>query len=279
MSQTSSKPIYHKLNLLLESVGDMSLKRRARYIIEELNPQENEKIIDLGCGTGYYLFLLSSLPVKLNLTGFDYDKEALSEAKNSLPKNIKFLSGDLHRMPFKDNSFDKAIISEVLEHLENDVKALKEIYRILKPGGMLVISVPSINYPFLWDPLNYCLQRFFKFHIKKGFWSGIWSGHIRLYQLEDLTAVIKKAEFRIETIKELTFWCLPFNHYLVNMTARLLYDIKISGKIAKSLSKFKQTKKPFIIQVIFNFVNLVDKLNERFPQKYGVNVFAKVRKV
>lgn len=279
MSQTSSKPIYRKLNLLLESVGDMSLKRRARYIIEELNPQENEKIIDLGCGTGYYLFLLSSLPVKLNLTGFDYDKEALSEAKRTLPKNIKFLSGDLHRMPFKDNSFDKAVISEVLEHLENDAKALKEIYRILKPGGTLVISVPSVNYPFLWDPLNYCLQRLFKTHIRKGFWSGIWSGHIRLYQLKDLTVVIKKAEFKTETIKELTFWCLPFNHYLVNITARLLYDIKISGKIAKSLSKFKQTRKPFIIQLMFNFVNLVDKLNERFPQKYGVNVFAKVRKV
>lgn len=279
MQSQLSKPIKDKLEKLLENVGDMSLKRRARKIIEQLNPTHSEKIIDLGCGTGYYLFLLSNLPVKLNLTGLDNDRRAMQEAKDSLfDKDIKFVSGDLHKMPFKDQSFDKAVISEVLEHVEDDEKVLKEIYRILKPKGVLVISVPSINYPLFWDPINFLLQHLFNTHIKEGFFSGLWSGHLRLYQLDDLKRKFEKAGFNVEIAEELTFWCLPFNHYIVNLVARLLYDVKISSKIADKISKFKESKKPLVFDLAFRFVNWIDKLNEVYPQKSGVNIFIKAIK-
>ena len=268
-----------KLEKLLSNVGDMSLKRRARRIIEEINPKEGESIIDLGCGTGYYLYLLNNLSVDLKLTGFDYDKRALDEAKLMLTDSkINFVAGDMHKMGFEDNTFDKAVSSEVLEHLEKDNVALKEIFRILKPGGVLVISVPSINYPFFWDPLNWILQHIFNTHIKTGFFSGIWSGHIRLYSLNEIRSKIEKAGFKIEIAEELTSWCLPFNHYLVNIVARLLYDVKISPKIADNLSKFKESKKPFVIDFAFKMVNVLDKLNFILPQKNGVNVFIKARK-
>lgn len=279
MSAQLSKPIQDKLGKLLSSVGDMSLKRRAKRIIEETNPQPGEKIIDLGCGTGYYLYLLNSLPLKLKLTGFDYDKKSLDEAKQTLSgDDINFVAGDLHKMPFEKNSFDKAIISEVLEHLEDDRKALKEIYRILKKEGTLVISVPSINYPFLWDPLNWLLQRIFNTHLKTGFFSGIWNGHIRLYKLEDLKNKLKKAGFKVEIASHLTYWCLPFNHYLVNIVARLLYDVKISPKIADKLSKFKQSKRPLVLDLAFKLVNTLDRFNEVIPINYGVNIFIKAKK-
>lgn len=280
MSKTLTKPIQHKLEQLLDNVGDMSLKRRARRIIEELNPQRGEKVIDLGCGTGYYLFLLSNLPTNLDLTGFDNDNRVMNEAKYSLSdKNIDFVVGDLHKMPFINNSFNKAVASEVLEHVQDDELVLKEIYRLLKPGGILVISAPSINYPFLWDPINWILQHIFGTHIKSGFFSGLWSGHLRLYNLEELKMKFKKVGFKIEKSQELTYWCLPFNHYLVNIVARLLYDIKISSKIADKISKFKGNKKPFIFELAFKIVNLIDQLNEFFPQKTGVNVFIKAKKL
>ena len=279
MSKQLSKPIQCKLEKLLANVGDMSLKRRARRIIEELNPKQNENVIDLGCGTGYYLFLLSNLPLKLHLNGFDFDENALAEARTSLSnKNIKFIAGDLHKMPFKDNLFDKAVASEVLEHVGNDVKVLKEIYRILKPNGVLVTSVPSIRYPFFWDPMNWLLEHLFHTHIKSGFFSGLWSGHLRLYYLQDLKKKFEKVGFKVEKAEELTFWCLPFNHYIVNIVARLLYDVKISSRIADKLSKFKESKKPLLLRVAFGFVNWVDKLNEIFAPKTGVNVFIKAVK-
>lgn len=271
-------PTQVKLEKLLANVGDMALKRRAKGIIEALSPQDGEKILDLGCGTGYYLFLLSSLPVSLYLTGLDNDQKALQEAKDSLDKKIKFILSDSHRLPFKKNTFDKIVASEVLEHLADDQKALKEMYRVLDPGGVLVISTPSINYPFFWDPINWTLEHLFNIHIKKGFFSGIWNGHIRLYEKVELEKKFQKAGFEIVASQELTSWCLPFNHYIVNVIARLLYDVKISKKTADDLSKFKDTKKPFIIDLAFKVVNLVDKLNEVFPQKKGVNVFIVARK-
>lgn len=281
MLKRLSKPTQDRLEKLFLNVGDMSLKRRARRIIEETNPQTGEAIIDLGCGTGYYLYLLSNLPLNLKLTGFDNDKKALEEAKLLLSNNesINFVTGDMHKMPFKDNSFDKTVASEVLEHVENDEQVLKEIYRILKPNGILVISVPSVNYPFFWDPINFILQHLFKTHIKTGFFAGLWSGHLRLYSLYNLKKKFEKIGFKVEIAQELTYWCLPFNHYLINIVARLLYDVKISPKIADKISKFKVSKKPLIIALAFKFVNWVDKLNEVFPQRNGVNVFIKVKKL
>lgn len=280
MSKRLSKLIQDRLEKLLQNVGDMSLKRRAGRIIEEANPRVSERIIDLGCGTGYYLYLLGNLPLNLKLTGFDYDKKALDEARIMLSdKKINFIVGDLHRMLFKTSSFDKAVCSEVLEHLTDDNLALREIYRILKPGGTLVLSVPSQNYPFFWDPVNWVLEHFFNTHIRAGFFSGLWSGHIRLYSLKELKRKVEKAGFKIEIAEELTFWCLPFNHYIVNLVARLLYDVKISSKVADNLSKFKENKKPLMIDLAFKIVNWIDKLNEAFPQKTGVNVFIKAVKL
>lgn len=280
MSKQLSKHIQDRLEKLLSSVGDMSLKRRARRIIEELNPKTGERIVDLGCGTGYYLFLLSNLGVKLNLTGFDYDGKAINEAQGLMYGNdIKFVKGDLHKMPFKDKSFDKIVMSEVLEHVENDEKVLQEVYRILKQDGVLTISVPSTNYPFLWDPTNWMLQHFFRIHIKKGFFSGIWNNHLRLYSIQAFKNKFSRVGFKIEIAEELTFWCLPFNHYLVNLVARLLYDVKISSQIADKISKFKSNKKPLLFDLAFRLVNWLDKLNEIFPQKHGVNIFIKVRKL
>lgn len=280
MSMQLSKAIQNKLEKLLANVGDMSLKRRARRIIKELDPQDGDRIVDLGCGTGYYLFLLSNLGIRLSLTGFDYDERAINEARGSIyGKDIKFITGNLHKVPFQDKSFDKAVMSEVLEHVENDEKVLQEVYRILKPDGVLVISVPSINYPFLWDPTNWVLQHFFGTHIKKGFFSGIWNNHLRLYSMQVLRKKFAKAGFKIETAEELTFWCLPLNHYLVNLIARLLYDVKISSQIADKISKFKSERKPLMFDLAFRFVNWIDRLNEIFPQRNGVNIFVKAKKL
>ena len=273
MQKLSQNPTQIKLGKILENVGDMSLKRRAKDIIEALDLKNRDRILDLGCGTGYYLFLLSSLPLKLNLVGLDNDKNALKEAKQNLNKNIKFVLNNSEKLPFKDKSFDKVVASEVLEHIYDDQAAIKEVFRILKKGGKFVISTPSINYPFFWDPINWILQRLFTTHIKAGFFSGIWFGHVRLYEKQDLEKKFTKAGFKIQTSKELTWWCLPFNHYIINVIARLLYDVKISSKIADNLSKFKDTNKPFLINSAFRFVNMIDTLNNKLPQRHGVNVF------
>src|SRR5258708_1120827 len=133
-----------KLDVLLASTGDMALKRRARKIIQELDLQDNDKILDVGCGDGYYLYLLSNLGLKLKLTGTDFDHGGLKNARKNLGKEIPLIQADLmKKLPFKDSSFDKIVMSEVAEHLPDDVKGLKEVYRVLRPGGILCLTVPD----------------------------------------------------------------------------------------------------------------------------------------
>lgn len=269
-----------ELDKLLENVGDMSLKRRARKQIIDLELKKGDKIVDLGCGDGFYLYLLSHLPVKLKLIGFDQDKIVLENArKNLLPKKVRLVKGDLIKVPFKKNTFIKAIMTEVLEHVEDDKKTLSEVYKILKPNGVLVLTVPNYSFPFLWDPINWILQNIFGTHIDGiGFFAGIWARHKRLYKKSELELLIKKAGFRIEKIEQLTTRCLPFNHYLVNIVARLLYDSSLSAKIKAPLSKFKSAKKPVGLRLIFYLVNLFDNLNDIFPGKNGLNIYIKAIK-
>lgn len=270
-----------KLDLLLENTGDMALKRRARNIIQNLELKNSLKILEVGCGDGYYLHLLSNLGLKLNLTGTDFDKEGLIRARKNIGKNITLKFGDLMKnLPFESNSFDRVVMSEVAEHLPNDLTGLKEVKRVLKPGGILCLTVPCANYPFLWDPINWILEFFFDTHIKSGFFAGLWNQHLRLYNLSVISKVIKKAGFKIEKATSLTFWCLPFNHYLVNLVARGLASGKFSPEISRSLSKYeKVNKRPLLFEIAFLFVNLIDRLNDIIqPKDIGVSIFVKARK-
>ena len=86
----------NKLTQLLKNVGDMSLKRRARVIIEAMALKKGDSVIDIGCGDGFLLYLLSNLPIKLNLIGFDKNKIVLKNAKDNLnSKNIRLIEGDI----------------------------------------------------------------------------------------------------------------------------------------------------------------------------------------
>ncbi len=265
---------------VLRNVGDMSLKRRARKIIDGLELKNGEKILDLGCGDGFYIHLLTQLPVNLDITGFDYDDIVLKNARKNIGNNkIKLISGTAEKTPFKNESFNKIIMTEVLEHVGDDKKAMKEVHRILKKNGTLVLTVPSYDFPFLWDPLNWILQKGFNKHIHGiGFFAGIWAYHIRLYKQKDLEKIMKQAGFKLEQSEQLTTRSLPFNHYLVNLVARFLYSFKPPAKYSDPISKFKDVKKPSLIRLAFFVVNLFDKLNDIFPGKYGLNIYIKAGK-
>lgn len=276
-----NKRVLRKLFRLLENTGDMALKRRARRIVEELGPKEGDIILDVGTGDGYYLHLLSNLRVELKLTGVDNDVAGLKRARKILKREISLKTGDLmKKLPFKNNSFDKIVMSEVAEHLPNDIKGLKEVYRVLKPAGILCLTVPNANYPFLWDPINWIFEHFFGRHIKHGFWAGIWNQHERLYNPDEIKKVVRKAGFRVEKIKSLTWWCLPFNHYIVNLVARGIASGAFSGGTSAALSKYaKVPNRSFYLNIAFKFVNYIDRLNDYYqPQNSGVAVFVKAKK-
>lgn len=262
------RPMKINLNNLLEGVGDVALRRRARWLISNMNLENGDKILDVGCGDGFYLYLLSHLNLKLTLYGVDYDKNALDSATKNLDlSKIKLVQADLmKRLPFLDEFFDGIVMSEVMEHLPEDIKCMKEVRRVLKKNGRLVLSVPHINYPLFWDPINWVLERCLKKHIKEGFWAGIWNQHVRLYSIENLRFVLKKSGFRNINSTKLTHFSLPFNHHLINLGARILSNKNMPFILKKKVSKFTKTYRsktkgfnPFWL--VFKIDNLNDRWN------------------
>ena len=252
------------LNNLLANTGDMCLKRRAKEIILGLNPNKGDKVLDAGCGDGFYLHLMSKLSDAYSV-GLDDNPKALELAKGyAQSKRLKLVKGDVLKMPFKDNTFNKIVCSEVLEHLPNDVVGLKEFGRVLQKDGLVAITVPSNNYPFLWDPINWYTERFFNFHFKDGFWAGVWNQHFRLYTPKMLRKAVKDAGFKIVDLKVLTHYGLPFNHYLLNLGYRMRMS-NVSTETKASLSKFSSNRpsEKDAYQYFLDFVNWVDKYNNR----------------
>lgn len=99
---------------------------------------KGKKVLDVGCGTGGVLQMLEGLGAEAE--GVDVSQAALEYCRH---KNLKVTLGDGAKLPYPDSVFDLVISSDVLEHIENDVTAVAEIKRVLKPGGVLIATVPA----------------------------------------------------------------------------------------------------------------------------------------
>jgi SAM-dependent methyltransferase len=101
---------------------------------------QNPKILDVGCGTGGNLEMLEKFGAA---EGVDVSDEALEFCKS---KGLKAHKGLAEELPFPDESFDVVTALDVVEHLDDDVAGLKEMFRVLKTGGKTLIFVPA----FMW---------------------------------------------------------------------------------------------------------------------------------
>lgn len=99
-------------------------------------------IADLGCGVGD---ILSGVKTKYSAIGMDFSFHSLLLAKK-VASGIPLINGSLDSLPFRDSCLDVVICLEVLEHLDDDRLAVREISRILRRGGYLIVSVPSHYY-------------------------------------------------------------------------------------------------------------------------------------
>ena len=102
----------------------------------------SNSIMDFGCGQGSLLSVLSESFSVSNLSGCDISDQLCENARIKVP-SADVRVADLEDLPFKDNSIDCGFATEVLEHMETPVKALKEIHRVLKPNSKLLISLPN----------------------------------------------------------------------------------------------------------------------------------------
>lgn len=119
-----------------------------KEIVARIDLKSGQKILDLGCGTGNLFYFLRSeagfLP-NVRMLGLDINRSMLKRAKTKFKKEepLDFIRGNIEILPFKSNKFDAVIINNVLYVLADKAGLLKEINRLLKINGKIIISLPK----------------------------------------------------------------------------------------------------------------------------------------
>lgn len=123
----------------------------ASAIRRYLGPYETIALVDLGAAEGLTLIEIARLVGRGEYTGVEYDRGLIASAPK-LPSNVRLAQGDVSDMPmFRDNSVDVVTALAVLEHLEDPATALKECFRILRPGGLFVATAPVSRWERIAD--------------------------------------------------------------------------------------------------------------------------------
>jgi SAM-dependent methyltransferase len=150
---------------------------------DELGLRPGDRVLDVGAGFGRHVYECARRGA--HVVALDYAADEVVQTRNTLgamveageitiDKLIGVLQGDATRLPFPDGTFDVVITSEVLEHIQNDVAAIQEMVRVLKPGGRFAATVPA----FLPEVVNWKLSDEY---------------HVRIYARTELKAKLESA--------------------------------------------------------------------------------------
>ncbi len=141
-------------------------------------------LLDVGCGTGA---MSARVQRWGKVVSMDYSSLALQYCRR---RGLQHLAqGDAMKLPFQTSSFDTILCMDVLEHLPDDVTALCEFLRVLKPGGRMLATVPA--YPHLWSEHDTALM------------------HYRRYLRPELSSRLKGCGFRIEKLSHTMMLLYP----------------------------------------------------------------------
>lgn len=133
---------------------------------------KNLDILDVGCGTGGNIILLKKFG---RVVGLDSSAEALKFAERR--GFAQLIQASATKLPLPDNAFDLVSILDVLEHIEDDRGVIGEALRVLRPGGLLLITVPA--YQWLWSQHDKALH------------------HIRRYTKREVTSKVRHGGFEV----------------------------------------------------------------------------------
>lgn len=152
-----------------------------------------DRLLDLGCGFGRHTY--EALVRGADVVSCDMSLAELESIKNTAPLLIDdglfdaelvhtLVQGDGTALPFADDSFDKVIASEVLEHVIDDDAAFAELLRVLKPGGIVAVTVPA------WLPEKICWKISSDYHAPAAV-----GGHVRIYTEKEVRQKLRATGF------------------------------------------------------------------------------------
>jgi ubiquinone/menaquinone biosynthesis C-methylase UbiE len=212
----------------------------ATIVLQFLVPKKGETIADIACGRG--LHSIELLKRGCQVFGMDKDKYSIEVAKSIAQRHgCHLLVGEVTNLPYRTNSFDKIICISSLEHFENDEKALREMNRVLKDDGTIVLTVDSFTYRGIRSHLKETHKNLF--HV------------VNYYSLSQLKEKMKNAGFKIKRHK-----------YFVNSSiSAFFFDIMIKDRLGLLSAAI------FVIAYIFS------SISDRFMGKQDEGYFLAVK--
>jgi SAM-dependent methyltransferase len=183
-------------------------RRLALGLLERRNLLPESRVLDFGCGTGVILSELQSRYA--HAVGLDFATLALDFCRERDLGGLVRADGE--RLPFANASFDAVVGLDVFEHLRHDDHAFSEAARVLRPGGVVVLSVPAFGW--LWGPHDTALH------------------HFRRYRCSEVRRKLTDAGLEVETLSYAVFWLFP-----LVMVSRVLEKLR-PGPAKASLPRF-----------------------------------------
>jgi glycosyltransferase involved in cell wall biosynthesis/2-polyprenyl-3-methyl-5-hydroxy-6-metoxy-1,4-benzoquinol methylase len=272
-----------RLLALQENELDIAYRRRTLRLFEFLDPRDGQRILDCGCGPGVHIAMLRALR-EVHVVGIDGSLDRLRDARGR-HADASLLQAQLPDLPFAPASFDGILLAEVLEHVTDAHALLQALYHLLRPGGVLAISVPHARYPWLWDPINATWTALGGRPIRSGPLVGIWTNHVRLYTPQQLRSCVVDAGFTVDHVEEATHACVPFHHFLVYGLGKPLVERQWLPRGMTAALDRGRTERPSLpgwhpLAAARRVIDRVDRRNDEPPgnAERFVNVLLKARK-
>lgn len=199
---------------------DIASRERAVEALLAHLRSDSPLIMDVGCSSGLLLSLLRDRIPGARLIGADYVRGPLEGLSGQLSE-IPLLQFDLAKCPLQDSFLDAVVALNVLEHIEDDLSAMRHLYRLLKPGGIAVIEVPAG--PGLYDLYDQELM------------------HFRRYRMSQLLRNLRSAGFVISEASHLGFFLYPL-FALVKLKNKAMGNVPVARRqkvVAKSIQRFR----------------------------------------
>lgn len=200
----------------------------------------NPKILDIGCGPGEFARELEKIG---NYYGLDKSETAVNYCKEKI-SSVKV--GDILNIPYEDNYFDVVLALDVLEHVEDDERALMELRRVVNKNGIVIIFVPAFD--FLWSITD------------------VLSNHYRRYTLGIFGEKIKKNGFKV--LKR-----SYFNFFLFLPIAFIRLFIRLFGIKAKS-----ELETGFLNNFLYYIFMIESKIINYVNFPFGVSILFIIKK-
>lgn len=219
----------------------VSRRRLALRLLQEMAPGDGP-VLDVGCGTGA---LLEQLQETRESAGADLSSLALGFAHERGIKNL--VQADAQALPYDEASFEACISLDVIEHVPDDRAAVREIARVLKPGGSAIINVPAFKW--LWGPHDVALM------------------HQRRYTRREMKELLESEGLVVNRISYGVFFLFP---------------IVLVMRLADKLSKRKEVKLPGVPEgankMLIRLMDFEAQLMKRVPLPWGSSVVAAATK-